>query len=184
MITLTANTIIEILGCRVLCWAGFSSAEWFGPEFQVVFSSAEGFGRELWEYYSIFVSTERNSELFSLPLKCSKGNSESSLLFLFNGTEFRVVFSSAEGFGTELRGFLFHGTAGIPSEITICSVYSVFRGIIFLSEIPNPTYSGVFWYFTYSAWSSRSETLLNDRAVHYARSETLVKDRKKKLFYF
>ncbi len=59
--------------------------------------------------------------------------------FCFHGTEFRVVFSSAEGFGTEFRGFLFRGTAGIPSEITICSVYSVFRGIIFLSEIPNPT---------------------------------------------
>ncbi len=29
----------------------------------------------------LFVSTERNSELFSLPLKCSEGNSESSLLF-------------------------------------------------------------------------------------------------------
>ncbi len=52
-----------------------------GTEFRVVFSSAEGFGRELWEYSSIFVSTERNSELFSLPLKCSEGNSESSLLF-------------------------------------------------------------------------------------------------------
>jgi hypothetical protein len=59
------------------------------------------------------------------------------LLFLFYGTEFRAVFSSAEGFGTEFRSFLFRGTAGIPSEITICSVYSVFRGIIFLSEIPN-----------------------------------------------
>ncbi len=92
-------------------------------------------------------------------------NSESLLLFLFNGTEFRVVFSSAEGFGREIlesatilvprngipscfifRGrvrngipscFLFRGTAGIPSEIIICSVYSVFRGIMFLSEIPN-----------------------------------------------
>jgi hypothetical protein len=60
------------------------------------------------------------------------------LLFLFHGTEFRVIFSSAEGFGTEFRDFLFRGRAGIPSEITICSVYSVFRGIIFLSEIPNP----------------------------------------------
>jgi hypothetical protein len=153
MITLTSNTIIEILGCRVLCWAGFSSAEWFGTEFRqfalyffhgtefrVVFSSAEGFGREFWEYSSIFVSTERNSELFSLPLKCSKGNSESLLLFLFNGTEFQVVFSSAEGFGTKFRGFLFRRTAGIPSEITICSFYSVFRGIIFLSEIPNPNW--------------------------------------------
>ena len=61
------------------------------------------------------------------------------LLFLFHGTEFRDVFSSAEGFGTEFRDFLFRGTVGIPSEITICSVYSVFRGIIFLSEIPNPS---------------------------------------------
>jgi hypothetical protein len=110
-----------------------------GTEFRVVFSSAEAVGREFREYASIFVFTERNSEFFSLPLKCSEGNSENLLLFLFNGTEFRVVFSSAEGFGTEFRGFLFRGTAGIPSEITICSGYSVFRGIIFLSEIPNPS---------------------------------------------
>ncbi len=88
--------------------------------------------------FFFFCSTERNSKFFSLALKCSEGNSESLLLFLFNGTEFRVVFSSAEGFGTEFREFLFRGTAGIPSEIAICSVYSVFRGIIFLSEIPNP----------------------------------------------
>ncbi len=81
--------------------------------------------------------------MFSLPLKGSEGISESLLLFLVHGTEFRVVFSSAEGFGTEFRKFLSRGTAGIPSEITICSVYSVFRGIIFLSEIPNPKYSTV-----------------------------------------
>ncbi len=62
--------------------------------------------------YFYFCSSERNSE---------------------------VVFSSAEGFGTEFRDFLFPGITGIPSEITICSVYSVFRGIIFLSEIPNPS---------------------------------------------
>jgi hypothetical protein len=85
-----------------------------------------------------FCSTERNSELFSLPRKDSEWNSASMLLFLFHGTEFRVVFSSAEGIGTEFREFLFRGTAGIPSEITYCSVNSVFRGIIFLSEIPNP----------------------------------------------
>ncbi len=36
------------------------------------------------------------------------------------------------------ENFLFHGTAGIPPEKTNCSVYSVFRGIIFLSEIANP----------------------------------------------
>ncbi len=79
------------------------------------------------------------SELFSLQLKGSEGNSESMLLFLIHGTEIRVVFSSAEGFGTEFRDFLFHRIAGIPSEITLCYVYSVFRGIVFLSEIPNPS---------------------------------------------
>jgi hypothetical protein len=60
-------------------------------------------------------------------------------LFLVHGTEFRVVFSSAEGFGTEFRDFLFRGTAGIPSEITLCYVYSIFHGIIFCWEIPNPS---------------------------------------------
>jgi hypothetical protein len=79
-----------------------------------------------------------NKTFFSLPRKGSERNSESLLLFLFYGTEFCVVFYSAEGFRTEFRGFLFRGTAGIPAEITICSVYSVFRGIIFGSEIPNP----------------------------------------------
>jgi hypothetical protein len=43
------------------------------------------------------------SELFSLPRKGSERNSVSLLLFLFHGTEFRVVFSSLEGFGTEFR---------------------------------------------------------------------------------
>jgi hypothetical protein len=86
-----------------------------------------------------FATTERNSELCSLPQEGSEQNYGNLLIFLFNGTEFRVVFSSSEGFGTEFRDFLFRGTTGIPSEITICSVYSVFRGIIFLSEIPNPT---------------------------------------------
>ncbi len=50
-----------------------------------------------------FCSTERNSELFSLPQKGLERNSESMLLFLFRGTEFQVVFSSAEGFGTEFQ---------------------------------------------------------------------------------
>ncbi len=90
-----------------------------------------------------FSSTERNSELFSLPQKGSEQNYGCLFLFLVHGTEFRGVFSSTEGFGTEFRDFLFRGTTGIPSEITICSVYSVFRGIIFLSEIPNPTQNPV-----------------------------------------
>jgi hypothetical protein len=95
-----------------------------------VFSSAERFGTEFREFATI----------------------------LLHGTEFLVVFSSAEGFGTELwefasilgtgtkfRDFLFHGTTGIPSEITNCSFYSVFRGIIFLLEIPNPTVGKLDW---------------------------------------
>jgi hypothetical protein len=75
---------------------------------------------------------------------------------LFNGTEFRVVFSSTEGFGTEFRGFLFRGTAGIPSEITICSFYSVFRGIIFLSEIPNPTLGSIRIQFQQKSYKKNS----------------------------
>ncbi len=73
-----------------------------------------------------FCSTERNSELFSLQQKGPERDFESLLLFMFHGREFRVV--------------LFRRTARIPSEITICSVDSVFRGIIFLSEISNPTF--------------------------------------------
>ncbi len=109
-----------------------------GKEFQVVFASAEWLGTEFREF--AFLLVPRNSELCSLPQKGSEQNYGSLLLFLFHGKEFRVVFSSAEGFGTEFRDFLFRGTTGIPSEITICSVYSVFRGIIFLSEIPNPNH--------------------------------------------
>jgi hypothetical protein len=59
-----------------------------------------------------FFSMEWNSEHFYLSRNGSERNSES---------------------------FLFRGTAGIPSELTICSVNSVFRGIIILSEIANPT---------------------------------------------
>ncbi len=69
MITLTSNTIIEILGCRVLCWTGFSSGEWFGTELR--------------QFASIFFPRIGIPKLFSLPLKDSEGNSESILLFLY-----------------------------------------------------------------------------------------------------
>ncbi len=145
------------LGCRVLFWVVFSSAEWFRTEFREFdsiiflrngipscFRFCWGFGREFWECAFIFVprngiwgcflfrlsvqmgiprvcfyfnSTERNSELFSLPQKGSERNSER---------------------------FLFRGIAGIPSEITIYSIYSVFRGIIFSSDIPNPNQESTF----------------------------------------
>ncbi len=72
---------------------------------------------EILRVCSYFCSTERNSKLFSLPRKGLEGNSESLLLFQFHGTEFRVVFSSAEGFGMEFRGFtsIFGLRDGIPS---------------------------------------------------------------------
>jgi hypothetical protein len=104
----------------------FSSAEWFGTEFRECASTVFWFHGT--EFRDVFSSAEGFGQNYGI-----------LLLFLFHGTEFRVIFSSAKGFGTEFRDFLFRGTAGIPSEITICSVYSVFRGIIFLSEIPNPS---------------------------------------------
>jgi hypothetical protein len=47
----------------------------------------------------------------------SEGHSESLLLFLFHGTKFRVVYSSAEGFETEFRLFasILVPRNGIPS---------------------------------------------------------------------
>ncbi len=109
--------------CCVLSWVVFSSAEWFGTEFREFASisvprngipSCFLFRWKVWKgiprvcFYSW--STGRNSELFSRLRKGSERNSEN---------------------------FLFRGTAGIPSEITICYVNSVFRVIIFLSEILN-----------------------------------------------
>ncbi len=69
------------------------------------------------EYISIFCCTERNSELCSLPRNGSERNSENLHIFCFHRTEFRVVFSSAEGFGTELWEFssIFVPRNGIPS---------------------------------------------------------------------
>ncbi len=119
---------------------------------RVVFSSAEWFGTEFREFASILV--------------------------LRNGIP-RIVFSSAEGFGTEWWEFAsffvqrngipscfrFRGRIGIPrfsvpgvtSEIIICSVYNVFRGIFFCRKFPTlPTDRGedlsiymflYFWFF-------------------------------------
>ncbi len=100
---LFSDSIFEILGYRVLFCVVLSSAKWFGTEF-----------REIAFY---FCSTERNSELCSLLWNGSERNSENLHLFWFHGTEFRVVFSSAEVFGTELWEFasIFIPRNGIPS---------------------------------------------------------------------
>jgi hypothetical protein len=70
----------------------------------------------------IFCCTERNTELCSLPRNGSKRNSENLHLFWFHGTEFRVVFFSGEGFGTELWEFtsIFVPRNGIPSCFLFC----------------------------------------------------------------
>jgi hypothetical protein len=52
-----------------------------------------------------FCFTEWNFEFFSLLWNGSERNSESLLLFLFYGIDFRVIFSSVERFGTEFREF-------------------------------------------------------------------------------
>ncbi len=69
--------------------------------------------------------TERNSELFSLPRNGSERNFENLRLFLVQGTEFQVVFSSAEGFGTELREYasIFVPRNGIPSCYLLTSLH-------------------------------------------------------------
>jgi hypothetical protein len=74
-------------------------------------------------YISIFFCPERNSKLCSLPRNGSERNSANLHLFWYKGTEFRVVFSSAEGFGTEVWEFasIFVPRNGIPS-------YFFFRG--------------------------------------------------------
>ena len=111
-------------GLPHLVLSSFFSAEWFGTEFR--------------EFASIFVPRNGIPSCFFFRWSVRKGIQRDIFYFLLNGTEFRVLFSSAEGFGTEFRDFLLRGTTGIPLEITSCSVDSVFRGIIFLSEIPNP----------------------------------------------
>jgi hypothetical protein len=101
-----------------------------GTEFWVVFSSAEGFGTELWEFASI----------------------------LFHRTEFRVVFSSAEGFGTEFRELSVPRTRVPfgPKKVSIFStIYCVFSRFLrnyFLSKIPNLTSAQ--WNRRGSRWSS------------------------------
>ena len=47
----------------------------------------------------------------------------------------KIAFAAQE---RNSESFLFCGTAGNPPEPSNCSVYSVFRGKTFLSEIANP----------------------------------------------
>jgi hypothetical protein len=107
-----------------------------GKEFRVVFSSAEWFGTEFREFASIFVPRNGIPSCFLFCRRVRNGNSDSILLFLFHGTEFRVVFSSAEGFGTEFR------EVSVPrnsrNSVGNNHLFRLFRLPSNLSEIPNP----------------------------------------------
>ena len=86
------------------------------------------------ENLHLYGFTERNSELCSLPQKGSEQNNGNLLLFLFHGTVFRVVFSSAEGFGTEFRDFLFRETTGIPSDNHLFRLFRLPRNYFFVGN--------------------------------------------------
>jgi hypothetical protein len=76
--------------------------------------------------------------LFSLSQNGSERNSEPCFWFcsmVQNSEHFSLLRNRSE----RTENFLFRGTAGILPEQTNCSVYSVFRRIIFFSEIANPT---------------------------------------------
>ncbi len=73
-----------------------------------------------------FCSTRRNSELFFLPWIAPESNLVRLLLFLFNVTEFRAFCLFRGIVRNEIpRVFFTRWSAGIPSKITICFVYSV-----------------------------------------------------------
>ncbi len=125
MITLTSNTIIEILGCRVLCWAGFSSAEWFGTEFR--------------QFAYIFFPQNGIPSCFLFRWRIRKGILRIFFYFCIHGREFRVVFSYAEVFGREFREFasIFIQWNGIPSCF-------LFRGRV-QNVIPRFSFPGNSW---------------------------------------
>ncbi len=90
-----------------------------------------------------FCTTERSSELYSLKRNGSERNFESLLLFLFlvrNSEHFSLPQNGSE---RNSENFWFRGSAGIPSVLTICFVYSVVRGIVFCRKIPTPHATGI-----------------------------------------
>ncbi len=98
----------------------FSSAEWFGREFQV--------------FASIFVP--RNGILFR--------TSESLLLFLFHSTEFREFFSSTERFVTEFREFsVSRKSPNSAGTNQLFRLFSLARNNFFCRKLPilTPTHS-------------------------------------------
>ncbi len=138
-------TIFEIFGCRILLFfLPWNGSEWMAfQEFASIFVARNGIPR----VYFYFCCTEQNSKLFSLP----ENGSEQIPRVCFNlcPTERNFeLFSLRKSSERNSESFLFRWTARIPSEITICSVYSVFRGIIFFCNsqpYPPPSAPSLMW---------------------------------------
>ncbi len=109
-----------------------------GTEFWVFFSSAEWFGTKFREFASIFVPWNWIPSCFLFRGRVQNGIPRLCFFIVSMERNSKLFSVSRKGLEWNSERFLFRGTALIPSKITICSVYSVFRGIIFLSEIPNP----------------------------------------------
>jgi hypothetical protein len=80
----------------------------------------------------------------------------------------RIPILLRKGSEQNSESLMFRGTAGIPSEIPICSSYSVLRGIIFLVEIPNPS-SESSWYPSGELWTvfGMAACMLSDETIKF-----------------
>ncbi len=119
----------------------FSSETWFRTKFLVIVSSAEWFGTEFQVFAYIFVP--RNGIPSCILFRGMVQNGIPSVCFKFfsmvqNSQHFSPLWNDSEW---NSENFLFRGTAGVPPEQTNYSVYSVFRGIIFWSEIAIPRHA-------------------------------------------
>jgi hypothetical protein len=103
------------------------------------------FGREFQEFASIFVP--RNGIPSCFFFRGIVQNGIPRVFFylcsmLQNSEHFSPLRNGSE---QNSESFLFRGTHGTLPEQTNCSVYSVFRRIIFLSEIANPNCNLRIW---------------------------------------
>ncbi len=99
---------------------------------QSVLSSAEWFRMESWKFVAFFVPLYGIPSIFLFRRMGSKQNSESLLLFFSTVRHSEYFYFPGIGSERNSLSFLSCGIAEILSEQTICVVYSVIHGIIFL----------------------------------------------------
>jgi hypothetical protein len=88
--------------------------------------------------FLLFLLHRKEFRLFSLLQRVWNGIPRVPSIF-FHGTDYELFSFLRKGSEQNSESFLFCKTARISYKIPICSNYSVFHGIIFLSEIPNPS---------------------------------------------